>query len=119
MALTEADVQARLASVVDPSTGRDFVSAKAIRKITIDGSDVAVDVVIGYPAKSQHAALKRLIADALAGLPGVGRVDVNLSQKITAHAVQRAIDLSRDKYCSVWHSLRRDIQFETTFEVRA
>ena len=38
---------------------------------------------------------------------------------LASHAVQRAIDLSRDKYCSVWHSLRRDIQFETTFEVRA
>ncbi|MEP6782823.1 MAG: OsmC family protein [Acidobacteriota bacterium] len=33
------------------------------------------------------------------------------------HAVQRAIDLSRDKYCSVWHSLRQDITLDTTFEV--
>lgn len=33
------------------------------------------------------------------------------------HAIQRAIDLSRDKYCSVWHSLRRDIELTTTFEV--
>lgn len=31
--------------------------------------------------------------------------------------VQRAIDLSREKYCSVWHSLRRDIELTTTFEV--
>ena len=30
-------------------------------------------------------------------------------------AVQRAIDLSRQKYCSVWHSLRQDIEFTTTF----
>jgi putative redox protein len=36
---------------------------------------------------------------------------------VPAHAIQRAIDLSRDKYCSVWHSLRQDIQFETSFEV--
>ena len=35
------------------------------------------------------------------------------------HAIQRAIDLSHDKYCSVWHSLRRDITLDTTFEVRA
>ena len=38
---------------------------------------------------------------------------------VPEHAIQRAIDLSRDKYCSVWHSLRRDIELETTFEVRA
>jgi putative redox protein len=36
---------------------------------------------------------------------------------VPAHAIQRAIDLSRDKYCSVWHSLRQDIQLEITYEV--
>ena len=34
-------------------------------------------------------------------------------------AVERAILLSREKYCSVWHSLRQDIQFDTSFEVRS
>jgi putative redox protein len=33
------------------------------------------------------------------------------------HAVERAIQLSRDKYCSVWHSLRQDIDLLTSFEV--
>jgi putative redox protein len=33
------------------------------------------------------------------------------------HAVERAIQLSHDKYCSVWHSLRNDIRLETSFEV--
>jgi putative redox protein len=33
--------------------------------------------------------------------------------------IQRAIDLSHDKYCSVWHSMRQDIAFETTFSVTA
>ena len=32
-------------------------------------------------------------------------------------AVERAIALSRETYCSVWHSLRRDIDFVTTFEI--
>jgi putative redox protein len=40
-----------------------------------------------------------------------------LTGNVPHHAVQRAIDLSRDKYCSVWHSLRRDIELTTTFEV--
>lgn len=31
--------------------------------------------------------------------------------------VQRAIDLSRDKYCSVWHSLRQDIPLAVTFTI--
>jgi putative redox protein len=31
--------------------------------------------------------------------------------------VQRAIDLSRDKYCSVWHSLRTDIELAVSFTI--
>jgi putative redox protein len=44
-------------------------------------------------------------------------IHFQLSGAIPDHVVQRAIDLSRDKYCSVWHSLRRDIALTTTFEV--
>ena len=32
-------------------------------------------------------------------------------------AVQRAIDLSREKYCSVWHSMRQDIDFAITYTI--
>jgi putative redox protein len=36
---------------------------------------------------------------------------------VAASHVQRAIDLSRDKYCSVWNSLRQDIRFEVTYDI--
>jgi putative redox protein len=32
--------------------------------------------------------------------------------------IERAIALSRETYCSVWHSLRQDIAFTTSIEVR-
>src|SRR5687768_14044993 len=32
-------------------------------------------------------------------------------------AIERAIALSRDKYCSVWHSLRPDMDLLTSYEV--
>jgi putative redox protein len=37
--------------------------------------------------------------------------------EVPADRVDRAIALSREKYCSVWHSLRPDIDFRTSFEV--
>ena len=43
---------------------------------------------------------------------------VIITGNVPALAVERAIRLSREKYCSVWHSLRHDIQFDTSFEVR-
>jgi putative redox protein len=33
--------------------------------------------------------------------------------------VQRGIDLSREKYCSVWHSMRQDIALTVTFAITA
>ena len=31
--------------------------------------------------------------------------------------IERAIQLSKDKYCSVWHSMREDIELSVTFKV--
>lgn len=42
-----------------------------------------------------------------------------MTGEVPAAAIERAIQLSRDKYCSVWHSLRQDIPFATTFEVHS
>lgn len=36
---------------------------------------------------------------------------------VPPEAVERAIQLSREKYCSVWHSFRRDIVFTTAFDI--
>jgi putative redox protein len=38
---------------------------------------------------------------------------------VPAPAVERAIALSREKYCSVWHSLRQDIDLTTAFDILA
>jgi putative redox protein len=38
---------------------------------------------------------------------------------VPADAVERAIALSRDKYCSVWHSMRQDIEFIVSSHVIA
>lgn len=35
------------------------------------------------------------------------------------HVVERAIDLSRKKYCSVWNTIRPDVELTTTFTVVA
>ena len=93
MVISEADIQGRLRALVDPNTGRDFVAGKAVKKIAVDGGDVTVDVQLGYPARTQHGILKQLIAAELGQLPGAGRVTVNITQKITSHAVQRGVKL--------------------------
>ena len=31
--------------------------------------------------------------------------------------VERAIELSKEKYCSVWHSMRQDITLDVTYKI--
>ena len=40
-----------------------------------------------------------------------------VSGEVPEDRVARAIDLSREKYCSVWHSLNPAIDFKTSFTV--
>ena len=44
---------------------------------------------------------------------------VTVEGEVPADAVARALALSHEKYCSVWHSMRQDIVFTTTHEVRS
>ena|SRR5687768_2988059 len=43
----------------------------------------------------------------------------HVSGAVAAEAVERAIAMSRDTYCSVWHSMRQDIEFVTSFDILA
>jgi ATP-binding protein involved in chromosome partitioning len=93
MAVTEQTLMEALKSVVDPNTGKDFVSTKAIRNVSIQNGDIAFDVELGYPAKSQIPALRKALVAAARGVPGVENVSANLAIKIAAHAVQRGVAL--------------------------
>jgi putative redox protein len=42
---------------------------------------------------------------------------VRVRGDVSAEAVARAVQLSRERYCPVWHSLRPDIAFETSFVI--
>ena len=37
--------------------------------------------------------------------------------QVAEDVVQRGIDLSKEKYCSVWHSMRQDIELTATFGI--
>ncbi|MEY4075365.1 MAG: hypothetical protein RJA29_2722, partial [Pseudomonadota bacterium] len=79
MSLTDTTLLAALQAVTDPNTGKDFVTTKAIQNLQIQGGDVSFDLEMGYPARSQHPALRQALITAAKGVPGVGNVSVNIS----------------------------------------
>ncbi|MDR3214604.1 MAG: iron-sulfur cluster carrier protein ApbC [Azoarcus sp.] len=82
-----------LQAVLDPNTSKDFVSTRRIRNLAVEGGAVRFDVELGYPARSQHEAIRSLLAAAVRALPGVERVDIGVSDRILAHAVKNGVKL--------------------------
>ncbi len=91
--MLQQQVEAQLRTLIDPNTGRDFVSEKTVKRIAVDGSDVSVDIVLPYPAASVLESLQQMIAQGLQGIAGIGSISVKLSSQIVSHAVQRGVPL--------------------------
>ncbi len=91
MSVTVEQVTEALKGVVDSNTQKDLVAGRSARNVRVDGGEVAVDVELGYPARSQIDPIRRAVVAAIRALPGVTNVSANVYQKIVAHAVQRGV----------------------------
>jgi ATP-binding protein involved in chromosome partitioning len=93
MAVTETQILDALKELTDPNTRKDYVSSKSARNVKVDADRVSVDILLGYPAKSQIEPIRKEVTAKLRSLSGVASVDVNVSMKIVPHAVQRGVKL--------------------------
>src|SRR5688500_7067405 len=95
MAVTEQQIADALKELTDPNTRKDYVSTKSARNVKVEGDKVSVDILLGYPAKSQIEPIRKEIAGKLKSLPGVASVNENVTMKIVPPAVQRGVRLLR------------------------
>ncbi|MBU3620759.1 iron-sulfur cluster carrier protein ApbC [Polynucleobacter sp. CS-Odin-A6] len=93
MSLTVETVQTALKGFIDPNTQIDFVSANSVKNLRVDGGEISLDIVLGYPAKSQFDSIRTSVIEILRNLPGVKNINVNVSSHIVAHSVQRGVKL--------------------------
>lgn len=104
----------------DGAAGISPVQALALSLAGCMGADVAMILQKGrVPLRSLRA---HLIGERAPEPPRrFLRIDLRfvVTGDVPAEKVERAIALSHERYCSVWHSLRQDIEFTTSFEVLA
>jgi ATP-binding protein involved in chromosome partitioning len=93
VAQTEESIREALAQLVDSATGRDYVASGEVKSIKVDGDNVTVEIVLGYPAKSVAEDIKGAISEKLGSLPGVGKVTVSVDVNIVAHGAQAGLKL--------------------------
>ena len=90
---TVQDLMSALEPLTDPLTGASWVADKAIRNLQVQGDSVSLELELGYPAQSRHEALRQLLQQAALAVPGVARVEVKISTRVLAHAVQGGVQL--------------------------
>ena len=93
MSPTEPEILRALSELIDPVTGRNYVEAKSVKNVKVEGGRVSLDVVLGYPARGVLETVRRQVAERLARIEGVAQASVNVSSKIVSHAVQRGVKL--------------------------
>ena len=76
-----------LRSVADPLTGIDWVTGRQLKALSVQGGQARVELRLGYPARSRHAAYADLITQALQAVPGIDAVEVTIDTVVGTHAV--------------------------------
>ena len=93
MAITQETVQNALKNLVDPNTGRDFITSKSAKNIKVENGDVSVDIVLGYPAHSVMNSVKSLVESHFQALEGVKSITVSIGSRIATHKAQQGVNL--------------------------
>ncbi len=93
MAVTEQTVLDALQTIVDPNTGKDFVSSKTIKNMVITDTEMTFDLELPYPAKSQFGQFQELLKEAAKPVAGNRTIKINAYSKVTARSVQRGVQL--------------------------
>ncbi|RCX32376.1 iron-sulfur cluster carrier protein ApbC [Thioalbus denitrificans] len=89
--ITREQVETALKAYVDPYLEKDLVSAHAVKDIQVDGGKVTVQVELGFPNAGYRGQLAADVEAQIKGIDGVEAVAVEVSTKVTSHAVQKGL----------------------------
>jgi len=89
--LTKDQVEAVLKGYVDPLLKTDLMSASMIKGISIDGGNVTISVILGFPAEGYKSTLSESVQKCVMALEGVSSVDVQMTTEIVSHTVQKGV----------------------------
>ncbi|MBL8514110.1 MAG: P-loop NTPase, partial [Betaproteobacteria bacterium] len=93
MSLTTDNITNALKELIDPVLDQNYIESKSAKNIKIDGADVSLEIVLGYPGKSRVEGIRRQVIERLKKIDGIGNVSVNVYSKIVSHAAQRGVKL--------------------------
>lgn len=89
MSISKSQIEAALSEIIDENMETNLVDAGSVKKLVVDGNNVNLTLVLGYPAAGYFHTLKKEVQEKLAAIEGIGDIDVNVSSVIKSHSVQQ------------------------------
>ena len=93
MTISAQQIQSVLSTVIDPTTGKDYITSKEARNIQIEQNNVSLEIELGYPAKSVIDVIHKRVTEALGNIPDINNIKVTITSKIIPHSVQGGVKL--------------------------
>ena len=91
MSISQLQVETAIKEYIDPYLEQDLISAKSVKKISVEDGNVTVDISLGFPAKGYYEDLSNKLKEKINAISGVNNVMVNVSSDVASHAVQKGV----------------------------
>lgn len=91
MSVSQQQVEDAIKNYVDPYLEKDLVSANSVKDIAIDGDQVSVKVVLGYPATGHYNKITEELKKQVESIDGVSSLNLSIDCEITSHSVQSTL----------------------------
>tara|TARA_Y100000590_G_scaffold382151_1_gene451863 strand:+ start:2282 stop:3370 length:1089 start_codon:yes stop_codon:yes gene_type:complete len=89
--ILEQQVQSALKEIIDPNTGKDYVTSGEVGETRINSNDVSIDIILSYPAKHLAKSIRNQIIEKLRTISNIRKIEVNITCKIISRAIQHGV----------------------------
>jgi len=93
MAIAQSQIEEALKTYIDPYLEADLVSTKTVKNIAVDGDNVSIDLLYGFPVKGYINELTDKLTEKVKAVDGVANVTINVAHKVASHAVQKGVNM--------------------------
>ena len=91
--VAQSQIEEVLKTYIDPYLEADLVSSKTVKDIKVDGDNVTIDILYGFPVKGYIKELTEKLTEKVKAVDGVSSVTINVSHKVASHAVQKGVNM--------------------------
>jgi len=91
--VAQSQIEEALKTYIDPYLETDLVSSKTVKNIAVDGDNVTIDILYGFPIKGYIKELTETLTEKVKAVDGVADVTINVAHKVASHAVQKGVNM--------------------------